>query len=101
MKTISTTSLEVASHYAAAVKLSPGATPKKPGRASRKRCELDPKFGLGYQGLAVMSRNMGTTAGRREVHREALRYLDEMTERERYATRGYYYIRRPGTISSA
>ena len=37
-------------------------------RAIQQAVELDPKFGLGYQGLAAMSRNLGQTAGRDEVH---------------------------------
>ena len=58
-----------------------------------KTVELDPKFGLGYQGLAVMSRNLGRLQDAEKYAGEALQYLDNMTERERYATRGYYYIR--------
>ncbi len=53
--------------------------------------ELDPKFGLGYQGLAAMSMNLGQTEEANKYIQEALRYLDGMTERERFSTRGLYY----------
>ena len=56
--------------------------------------ELDPKFGLGYQGLSVISRNLGQLQDAEKYATEGLRYLDEMTERERFATRGNYYIRK-------
>ena len=93
MKTISTTSLDVASQYAAAVNAQSRGNAEEALANFAKAVQLDPKFGLGYQGLAVMSRNMGRLQDAERVRREALRYLDKMTERERYATRGYYYIR--------
>ena len=62
-------------------------------RAFNKAVELDPKFGLGYQGMAVMSRNLGRLQDAEKYAKESLRYLDGMTERERFAARGYYYSR--------
>lgn len=90
MKTISTTSLDVASQYAAAVNAQSRGNAEEALASFAKAVELDPKFGLGYQGLAVMSRNMGRLQDAEKYAGEALQYLDNMTERERYATRGYY-----------
>ena len=90
MKTISTTSLDVASQYAAAVNAQSRGNAEQALASFAKAVELDPKFGLGYQGLAVMSRNMGRLQDAEKYAGEALQYLDNMTERERYATRGYY-----------
>jgi len=90
MKTISTTSLEVASQYAAAVNAQSRGNAEAALASFNKAVELDPKFGLGYQGLAVMSRNMGRLRDAEKYAGEALQYLDNMTERERFATRGYY-----------
>ena len=59
MKTISTTSLDVASHYAAAVNAQSRGNAEEALASFAKAVQLDPKFGLGYQGLAVMSRNLG------------------------------------------
>ena len=93
MKTISTTSLEVASHYAKAVDAQSRGMAKEALASFAKTVEIDPQFGLGYQGLAVMSRNMGRLQDAEKYAAEALRYIDGMTERERYATRGYYLSR--------
>ena len=93
MRSISTTSLEVASLYAAALEAqSLGKVEEALGNYS-KAVQRDPEFGLGYQGLAVMSRNLGRLQESEKYASEALRYLDRMTERERFTTRGYYYIR--------
>jgi serine/threonine protein kinase/tetratricopeptide (TPR) repeat protein len=93
MRSISTTSLEVASLYAAALEAqSMGRVEEALGNYS-KAVQLDQEFGLGYQGLAVMSRNLGRLQESQKYAGEALRYLDKMTERERLTTRGYYYIR--------
>ena len=90
MKTISTASLDVASQYAAALDAQSRGNAEQALASFTKAVELDPKFGLGYQGLAVMSRNVGRLQDSEKYAGEALKYLDNMTERERYATRGYY-----------
>ena len=54
---------------------------------SPRPCELDPKFGIGYQGLAGVSSNLGKQQDAEKYIKEALRHLDGMTERERYTTR--------------
>jgi tetratricopeptide (TPR) repeat protein len=56
-----------------------------------KTVEEDPKFGLGYQGLAITSRNLDRPDDADKYIKEALRYLDGMTERERFSTRGTYF----------
>jgi tetratricopeptide (TPR) repeat protein len=53
--------------------------------------ELDPKFGLGYAGLANVSANMTNQADAEKYIKEALRHVTSMTERERYTTRGGFY----------
>ena len=94
MKSLSTTSLDVTSHYAAAVEAQSKGQYEEALKNFSKTVELDPKFGLGYQGLSVISRNLGQLQDAEKYATEGLRYLDEMTERERFATRGNYYIRK-------
>ena len=53
--------------------------------------ELDPKFGLGYAGLANVSANRSNQADAEKYIKEALRHVRSMTERERYTTRGGFY----------
>jgi len=53
---------------------------------------LDPNFGLGYQGLAIMSRNLGRLQDSQKYSLEALNHLQGMTGRERLAVRASYYL---------
>ncbi len=90
MKSISTTSLEVVGHYAAGVELQSKAKYGEALQEFLKAVELDPKFGLGYQSAAAMSRNVGKLEDAEKYAKAALRSLDTMTERERFNVRGYY-----------
>ncbi len=91
MRSVSTSSLEVVSHYAAAIQAQSNGKFEAARDSYLKAVSLDPKFGLGYQGLAVVSRNLGRPEDADKYIKEALRYLDSMTDRERFATRGFYY----------
>ena len=91
MRSISASSLEVVSHYAAAVEAQSKGRFEDARQSFLRAVELDPTFGLAYQGLAAMSRNLGRVEDADKYSKEALRYLDSMTERERFSTRGYYF----------
>jgi tetratricopeptide (TPR) repeat protein len=91
MASLSTTSLEVLRHYTAAREASSGGKFDEARRSYSKAVELDPKFGIGHQGLATLSLNLGNLQDAEKHFKEALSHLDSMTERERYTTRGMYY----------
>ena len=91
MRTLSTSSLDVVSHYAAAMDAQSNLKYEDARQHLLKAVGLDPKFGLGYQGLAVTSRNLERPDDADKYIKEALRYLDGMTERERFSVRGFYY----------
>jgi tetratricopeptide (TPR) repeat protein len=91
MRSLSASSLDVVSQYAAAVEAQAKGQFEDARQSYARAVQLDPKFGLGYQGLAVMSRNLGRPDDAEKYIKEALRYLDGMTERERFGTRGFYY----------
>jgi len=91
MRSLSASSLAVVSEYAAAVEAQAKGNFEEARQRYLKAVELDPQFGLGYQGLAAMSRNLGRLDEADKYIKEAFRYVDGMTERERFATRGYYY----------
>ena len=57
-------------------------------------CKLrfDPKFGFAYAGMAMALWNRGQQQEAEKYAREAVRHLDGMTERERYRTRGNFYL---------
>jgi tetratricopeptide (TPR) repeat protein len=91
MASLSATSLDVVRLYAAAQDAASKGKFDEARQQALKAVELDPKFGVGYQLLAVSSRNMGQLQDAEKYINEALKYLDGMTERERYTTRGFYY----------
>jgi len=91
MKSITTTSLDALAQYATGVELQSKGKFEDARQAFLKAVEFDPKFGLGYQSLAAMSRNVGKLEDAEKYAKEALRSLDTMTERERFNVRGYYY----------
>jgi eukaryotic-like serine/threonine-protein kinase len=88
---LSANSLQVARLYAASQDAASNGRLDEARQNALKATELDPKFGVGYQLLAVSSRNAGNLQDAETYINEALQYLDTMTERERYATRGFYY----------
>ena len=92
MKSLSTASMEVAGHYAAAIEAQSNTRFEEARQSFLKTVELDPNFGLGYQGLALMSRNLGQLQDAEKYTAEALKHLDGMTERERFAVRASHYM---------
>jgi tetratricopeptide (TPR) repeat protein/tRNA A-37 threonylcarbamoyl transferase component Bud32 len=91
MRSVSASSLAVVGHYAAAMEAQATGRFEDARQSYQKAVDLDPTFGLGYQGLAVTTRNLGQPAESDRYITEAMRFLDGMTARERFATRGFYY----------
>jgi serine/threonine protein kinase/Flp pilus assembly protein TadD len=89
---LSTTSLEVVRHHATALEAQSDNKYDEALRSFEKAVELDPKFGIGYQGIASSLLNLGRRQDAEKPLNEALRHLDGMTERERYNTRGLYFL---------
>lgn len=54
--------------------------------------QLDPTLGRAYAGLAVTYRNAGKTDEAIRNFQAAMQRLDRMTAREKYRTRGAYYV---------
>ena len=93
MRNISTTSMEVARYYASAVEAQSFGNYEEARQIYLKIVELDPEFGLGYQGLASMAGNLGMLEDAEKYSAESLKHLGGMTERERLAIRAFYYFR--------
>ena len=91
MRSLSTSSLDVLTHYAAAVEAQAAGKLEDAERSYQEAVKLDPKFGLGFQGLAAMSRNLNKPADAERYIKQAFTLLEGMTEREKFATRGLYY----------
>jgi serine/threonine protein kinase/Flp pilus assembly protein TadD len=92
MRGVSATSLEVFRHYAAAMEAQSDGKIEEARLSYQKTVELDPNFGLGYQGLAFMSRNLGKLEDADKYTAEALKHLEGLTDRERFAVRASYYV---------
>jgi len=60
----------------------------------RRAVALDPRMGRAYAGLATVYYNQKLWNDAEQNFQQALGQLDRMTERERYRTRGGYYIQR-------
>jgi serine/threonine protein kinase/tetratricopeptide (TPR) repeat protein len=90
--TLSTTSLEVVRHHAAAMEAQSYNKLDEALQSYQKAVELDPKFGIGYQGMASTLLNLGKRQEAVKYVNDALRHVDSMTERERFSTRGLYYV---------
>jgi len=91
MRSVSASSLEMVRQYAAAIEAQADGKFEQARQSYLKTVELDPNFGLGYQGLATMSRNIGKLQDADKYIAEALKHLDGVTERERLTIRGLYY----------
>ena len=91
MRSISTGSLDVISQYAAGIELQSKGKYEEAIQKFQKAVAIDPNFGLAYNSLSVNLKNVGSIQESEKFAKEALRHLDGMTERERFATRGNYY----------
>jgi serine/threonine protein kinase/Flp pilus assembly protein TadD len=58
----------------------------------RRATELDPNMGRAYSGLGAMASSLGRRDEAENYYKQALARLGRMTEREKYRTRGGYYL---------
>jgi serine/threonine protein kinase/tetratricopeptide (TPR) repeat protein len=91
-ETLSATSLDVVRDYAAAAQaMSDSRFEDALGHFGRA-VQRDPSFGLAHAGMAIASRNLDRQQDAERYIKEAVSHLDGMTERERYRTRGLFYM---------
>jgi serine/threonine-protein kinase len=91
MDTLSATNLDVVRQYAVATEAASRSRHEEALQGFSKSVELDPNFGMGYQGMALASQNLDRQQDAQKYIKEALRHLDQMTERERFRARGFFY----------
>jgi tetratricopeptide (TPR) repeat protein len=57
-----------------------------------KAIETDPNMGRAYAGLALLYRNRGQDEDANKYYEKAMALIDQMTDREKFRTRGGYYF---------
>lgn len=91
MPSLTVTSLEVLQHYARGIEAGANGEFEEAREELLEAVRLDPTFGMGFQSLSLILRNLGRTREAETYINEALKFLDGMTDRERHSTRGNYF----------
>jgi tetratricopeptide (TPR) repeat protein len=91
-ETFSAGSLEAAHEYAVAQELQWAGKWDEAVRGYKKAIELDPNMGRAYAGLAAVENNLGHRQDAEKDYQLAVARLDRMTDREKYRTRGGYFL---------
>ena len=91
-ETFTAGSLEAAHAYATGQDLLLNGDFDKAREAFATAVQKDARFGRAYASMAVASLNLGLRQDGEKYFKLALSHLDRMTERERFRTRGAYYI---------
>ncbi len=92
METLSATSLEVVRDYAVAMDAQSNSRFEEARTGFLKAVGRDANFGIAWAALAMASYNLDQQQDAEKYIKEAVRHLDSMTERERYRTRGNFYM---------
>ena len=93
-------SLEAAQSYAKAQQLQWSGNWNDAVGEYQRAITQDPQMGRAYAGLAVAYRNLGHGEEAEQYFNLAISKIDRMTERERYRTRGAYYLFKRDTDSA-
>jgi serine/threonine protein kinase/tetratricopeptide (TPR) repeat protein len=91
-ETVTSSSLEAAHEYAVAQDLQFSSKWEEALPHYSKAIALDPNMGRAYAGMAAMSANMGRKADAEKYYQTAMTHIDRMSDREKYRTRGGYYL---------
>ena len=92
VETYSSGSLEAAHEYAVAQDLQSMGKWEDSVSHYQKAIELDPNMGRAYAGLAAVNANMGRRQDAEKYYQMAMARIDRMTDREKYRTRGGYFL---------
>ncbi len=90
--TFTTSSLEAAHAYALAQDLQWAGKWEEAIPLYEQAIQFDSNLGRAYAGLASTSANMGRHKDAETYYQRALAHIDRMSDREKYRTRGGYYL---------
>ena len=85
-------SLEVVHQYSIALQQEFAGKTADSFQGFSKVAELDPNFARAYSGMSGTANDLGRQADAEKYIKSAMEHLDRMTERERFHTRGFYYL---------
>jgi tetratricopeptide (TPR) repeat protein len=91
-ETFTAASLEAAQHYALAQEHQWAGKRDDAIKEYKHAIQLDTRLGRAYSGLATSYHALGQNEESKKYYEEALKLLDSMSERERFRTRGGYYL---------
>lgn len=91
-ETFTAASLEAARAYTKGQELQVAGQREEAIEQFKQTITLDPGMGRAYSGAAAQLANLGRTDEAEHFYKEALSHLDRMTDREKYRTRGGYYL---------
>ncbi len=91
-ETFTTASLEATHEYAEAQEARYAGKTAEAIKGFRRAVELDPNFGSAYGNLGALYWNDGNQADAINYYNLAMQHIDRMTDREKYRTRGGYYL---------
>ncbi len=92
IETFTAASIEAAHEYARAQELQHRGESEAAIAHYNKALELDPDLGRAYAGLAAVHMNLRNREQAEKYFQLAMARIDRMTERERFRTRGLYYL---------
>ncbi len=91
-ETFTAGSLDAAHEYAIAQDLQNAGNWEEAIRRYQKAVELDPNLGRAYAGIAGLYANQGRREEAQKAFQLAMARIDRMSEREKFRTRGLYYL---------
>jgi len=91
-ETFTTTSLDAMQAFARGQELDDLGKSEEALKEYLRAIDHDPNFGRAYASLAVIYLNWGRLKDAEKYFQEAMKRLDQMTDREKYRTRGIYYL---------
>jgi len=91
-ETYSAGSFEAAHEYSVAQEAAFAGRWDDAAKGYRKAIELDANMGRAYAGLAAVYQNQGRPEEAKKTFEDALARLERMSDREKFRTRGLYYV---------
>jgi len=91
-ETVTSSSIEAVHEYAVAQDLQFAGKWEEAQTHYAKAIERDSNMGRAYAGMAVMYANLGRKPEAEKYYQQAMAHIDRMSDREKYRTRGGYYL---------